>query len=116
MVGPTQVGYKPCSSLYCHGWEAKSEKGSELKITTPKALRLMALAGVSPSVQLTVCIGHQLRGQDAGEGKTRESSRDRLTWHGCREKYETSYGFRVLNSLAECCWSRSILGMSRTTV
>lgn len=50
MVGPTHVGYKPCSHLYCRGWETKSEKGSELKIMTLKALRLMALAGVSPTV------------------------------------------------------------------
>lgn len=96
MVGPAQVGYKPCSRPYCRGWETKSEKGSELKITTLKALRLMALAGVSPTVQLTVCAGHQLHSQDAGEGKTRESSRDRLTWRGCRQKYETSYGLEYL--------------------
>lgn len=53
MVGPTQVCYKPSSHLYCWGWETKSEKSSELKIATLKALRLMALAGVSPTVRLT---------------------------------------------------------------
>lgn len=116
-VGPTQADDKPCSHLYCHDRETKSEKGSGLKITHPRSRQTdgpgrgwshrLVHRACWPPAALPRC----RRGQGAGA-----SSRHRLTWRGCLEKYETNYGFRALSSLAERCWSRSILGTSRTTV